>query len=292
MKVKIIGNGTWGNAIHSIIKTNCDDSSIVKRQEQVDTCDVIIMAVPTQSIRTALTFVPANHKHKILINTSKGIEKDTHLLPHQIIASVLGDGIDYFSLIGPSFADEVVKKMPTLVNLGYRKKINHNNMQRLFQTDYFRVRLTTGIEALELSAAFKNIYAIACGLADGMRYGVNTRIKLIVLAMEEMGGLFEKLHMKIDSNMTAGTMGDLLLTCNSTQSRNFSFGKLLAELPVDEALRKVEKTVEGYSSIGSLGHFKSKADVKLPLATFISEIVRTDNPKTVKKSFEQYVRRI
>lgn len=290
MKVKIIGNGAWGNALYSVVRLNCTEVSILKREEKVSDCDVIILSMPTQSIRESLKYISFSGKTRIIVNTAKGIEKSTHLLPHQIVNSAFGDEIDYYTLIGPSFAQEVIKKMPTLVNLGYVKKnTNNQKIKKLFQTDFFRVRLTIGVEVLELSAAFKNIYAIACGLAQGLGYGLNTRVKLIVLAIEEMTNLYKDLHLKFDSDMTAGTMGDLILTCNSIKSRNFAFGTLLAKHSVDKSLSKVNSTVEGFHSLASLEHFNKKARVRLPLATFVSSIIQINNPEIVKKSFEKFV---
>lgn len=291
MKIKIIGDGAWGKALYSVLTHNSKDVQILGRGDKAQDLEVVVLSVPTQSIREALSDITFSGKTKILVNTSKGIEKSTHLLPSQIIHEVLGQDIEYYTLIGPSFAQEVVEKMPTLVNLGY-KIMNSNNeyMKELFQTDFFRVRLTTGVDVLELSAAFKNIYAIACGLADGLGYGTNTRVNLIVLAMEEISILFHNLSLKIDSELTAGTIGDLILTSNSSESRNFTFGSYLVKHPVSTSLEKVSSTVEGYHSLSSLNYFKKKGNVQLPLASFVSAIVKLNNPEKVKTSFEDFVR--
>ena len=104
-----------------------------------------------------------------------------------------------------------------------------------------------------------------------------------------MNGLFKKLQLKRDSNTTAGTIGDLILTCNSTESRNFTFGKLLAAYSVDKSLGKINSTVEGYHSLSSIEYFKTLAKVELPLATFVSKIIQLNNPKKIKRYFENFV---
>ncbi len=290
MKVKILGNGVWGRAMFSVVEQNCSTVSFLKREEKSSDQDTIILSVPTQSIRDCLQYISFSGENKIIVNTAKGIEKNTHLFPWQIVHEVLGNDIEYYTLIGPSFADEVVKKMPTLVNLGYKKEgKNINKIQELFQTDFFKVKLTKGVEILEFSAAFKNIYAIVCGLADGLGYGTNTRIKLIILAIEEMSNWYKNLHLSIDSDMTAGTLGDLILTCNSIESRNFSFGAFLTQYSVEESLCKVNSTVEGFDSLPSIEYFKAQAKVELPLATFISDVVRQNDPQTVRKSFTDFI---
>lgn len=291
MNVKIIGNGAWGNALYSLVKQNCSTVSIVKRGQKIVEPDVVVLSVPTQSIRESLENISFGDKNIVIVNTAKGIEKFTHLLPYQLVQSILGSIIDYYTLIGPSFAQEVAKKMPTLVNLGYIKKGPKNSkIKNLFQSSFFRVKLTKGVEILELSAAFKNVYAIACGLADGLGYGTNTRVKIIVLAIDELKNLYKSLNWKIGSNVTAGTIGDLILTCNSAESRNFTFGSLLAKYNANEALARVSSTVEGVNSMSSVKYFEKKANIKLPLATFIANIVKTDNPRMAKKSFESFVK--
>ena len=290
MEVKIIGNGAWGKAIYSVVKKNTPTASFLLRGEKATVRDVLILSVPTQSIREALQLISFKEKHGIVINTAKGIEKNTHFLPQQIVSEAFGEDARYYSLIGPSFANEVVDEMPTIVNLGYTDENPLNqDVRNLFLTPYFRVRLTQNIEALELSGAFKNIYAIACGFANGLGYGANTRAKLLVLAIEEMSELHANLGHKMEVNMTAGTLGDLILTCNSIESRNFRFGSYLATHKKNEAFALVKSTVEGLDSLASVEYFKNKAKTKLRLASFICELVSMDKPKNAKKNFEDFV---
>ena len=293
MDIKILGNGNWGNALYSVIKQNCPTVSILKRGQTAAKADLVVLAIPTQSIRESLENISFGDKYKIIVNTTKGIEEFSHLLPFQIINKLYGNSINYFTLVGPSFAQEVVNKMPTLVNLAYTKKNSNDakisEIKNLFQTNFFRVKLTTNIEAVELSAAFKNIYAIACGLAQGLGYGTNTRVKLLVLAIDEIADLCKKLQWNVDSNATAGTVGDLILTCNSTESRNFTFGSLLAKYSVEEALSKVNSTVEGFYSLNSVKHFEKQAKVNLPLANFVFDVVKKNNPKKIKIQFKSFV---
>src|SRR5947209_1135218 len=101
MKVVIIGQGAWGKALYSVIKNNTDEISFAKKGEQISDADVIVLSVPTQSIRTCLKYLPYQ-KNLVIINTAKGIERETHLLPSQIIRSTLKNKVDYYTLIGPS----------------------------------------------------------------------------------------------------------------------------------------------------------------------------------------------
>ena len=182
MKIIVVGDGKWGSAIGSLLSENGREFSFWKKGDDLPDQAILIMCIPTQAIREVLTLHGKNLKNIIYINGAKGIEKVTHKLPYQIAMDILGKNIDYFSLIGPSFAEEVEEKMPTLVNIGYVKEQNAELIRDLFHTDYFRVRLTRGIRALELASAFKNVYAIACGVAEGLGFKVSL-VKTFSLGM-------------------------------------------------------------------------------------------------------------
>ncbi len=290
MKVLFVGNGAWGKAVASLVVQNTDNVSFWSEKNPQHDFDVVILTVPTQAIRF-LSEKLVLPEDVTIVNCAKGIERDSHMLPFQIVQDVYGQR-DYFSLMGPSFAQEVEKEMPTLVNLGYEKKEHVEKIKRLFETDFFRVRPSKGVAALELAAAFKNIYAIACGIADGIGYETNTRVKLMLLAMEEFESLCEKLHFDYERSALPAIVGDLILTCSSTQSRNFTFGKLLVKYPAEEALARVGATVEGYYTTASVSYFVDNYRVKLPLAQFVATIVREQRTQQIKSSFTDFVKHV
>jgi len=290
MNIVIVGKGKWGSAMGSLLKKNGQSFKFWKKGDALPSNSVIIMCIPTQAIRSILIESGKGLKHVIYINGAKGVERGTHKLPFQVASEILDGNIDYFSLIGPGFAEEVEKEMPTLVNIGFTKEKNSAAVRELFQTDYFRVRLTKGIRALELASAFKNVYAIACGLADGLGFETNTRVKLIILAIEEFYSLSRKLKYSIDTRALPGTIGDLILTCNSEESRNFSFGKLLAKYKTAQAIKKIGETVEGFTTVESIPYFEESSKVKLPLARFVYEIIKADNPSKAKTLFQEFVK--
>lgn len=291
MNVLIVGQGVWGRALYSLIEQNTKSVSFWKRGEPIVNTQVIVLAVPTESVRSVLGFVE-NNPEVLVINTTKGVESKTHLLPFEITRELLGEKVKYYSFLGPGFADEVMHKMPTLVNLGHFREENAEIIKQLFETEYFRVQATGSVEAIELAAAFKNIYAIVSGLAHGLGFGMNTRSQLITIALEEFYTLAEKLDYKIDKNALPAIIGDLILTCNSTQSRNFTFGKLLVEYSAVDAFKKVNSTVEGYTTVLSLDYFLKKADVELPLARFVSNVSRSTNHHNIRERFLEFIKRV
>jgi len=292
MKIIILGNGKWGQAMASLFTKNNKDFSFWQRDSEIQDNSILVNCLPTQVIREVLEKYGKNLKNFIIINGAKGIESKTHKLPYEIISDVLGEDIDYFTLIGPGFAQEIIDQMPTLVNIGYVKVKNSELVKNLFQTKYFRVRMVNQVKALEISGAFKNIYAIACGIADGLGFETNTKTKLIIIAIEELYRLSKNLSLVINEDMIAGTVGDLILTCSSEESRNFSFGKLLAKEKVKDALAIVGETTEGYHALESLRYCEQKAKVKLSLAGFVYEVVRKDDPGKIRSLFTSFVENV
>lgn len=290
MNIVIAGNGAWGSALASLLSENKIDFVFWKRGEKIPGNSIIILAIPTQAIRSFYETI-GTPDNVCIVNSAKGIEKDTHKTPHAITKEFFKDKpFEYLTLMGPSFADEVKAKMPALVNLGYVQKEQAKKIKMLFQTDYFRVRLTRGIEALELASAFKNIYAIATGLVEGLGYGVNTRVKLITLAIDEFYLLSKSLGFTFDKNAVPATIGDLVLTCSSTESRNFTFGKNLVSYSPEKSLARVGQTVEGYFSVASVPFFEKKANVRLPLARFVYEITHGEKNTDLRSKFNEFVK--
>ncbi len=293
MKIKILGKGVWGGAVASVIKKNNTTISFIDREEYSDDQEILIIAVPVQSIRSSLQYISLKSNTKIIINTSKGIERESHLLPYQIIKEVIKEHIEYYALLGPSFAQEVITEMPTVVNLGYNGNCSHlSEILNLFHTDFFIVRPAKGVEALELSGAFKNMYALICGLSEGLGYGVNTRVALIVMAMEEISELFKKLNIIVDPAATIGMTGDLILTCNSSESRNYTLGKYLAKFKVEESITRVGSTTEGYHSLASVEYFEQKAKMNLKVLRFIRSVIDKNDPSQVRGMFLEFVKKI
>jgi glycerol-3-phosphate dehydrogenase (NAD(P)+) len=290
MRINILGNGMWGSALGRLLSSNGHDVSFWDKKSQIEPRDLVVVAVPAQEIRGVVNNYGRNLKKAVILNSSKGIERKTHQIPSQIIKGVLGKEIEYFTLIGPSFALEVDHKMPTLVNLGGGNSGKTQSMCDLFETNYFRVRPTKSVEALELAGALKNVYAIACGIAEGLGFQINTRAKLITIAYEEYQKLAKQLGYVIDEDARPGILGDLVLTCSSLESRNFRFGKNLTSFCVKDSLAKINSTIEGYSTSFSVLNFSEKSP--MPLAEFILKIIEENNPEQIKNKFAEFVKNI
>ena len=123
-------------------------------------------------------------------------------------------------------------------------------------------------------------------MADGLGFGMNTRIQLMMLAMDEFYDLCRVLGYTVSKDAMPGTIGDLLLSCSSTESRNYTLGKLLIEYSVEECLVRINSTVEGIETVQSVPYFTTIS--KLPLAQFVQESLRP-NGTDVKTLFKAFI---
>lgn len=291
MKIVIVGSGAFGQAIEYILKKKNAEVFFAERGKEFE-ADVVVLCVPVQSIRDVLPLIKFPSETKIIVNTAKGIEETTHLFPFQIVDEFFKDAVEYYSLMGPSFSSELLKDMPTLVNIGYKTDAKSKELvKELFQTDTFRIKLSEGFEILEIASAMKNVYAIGCGIADGIGYGENTRVTLLTLAIDEMQQYFCSLTYKLCMDATGAMIGDLILTCSSPESRNYQFGKYLVTHTTQEALSQVNSTVEGVKTINSLEYFLSQTQIELPFASFIARIVK-ENISDVRKEFDEFLKKV
>jgi glycerol-3-phosphate dehydrogenase len=188
----------------------------------------------------------------------------------------------------------MIEKVPTLVNIGYASKTvtpeEKELIKNIFQTEYFRVRLTNSLAGIELAGALKNVYAIASGISQGLGYGLNTRAKLITLAVEEILMFCEKLHYVIDPRAMPGIIGDIVLTCGSTESRNFTFGEMLATHSVEDSLRHSNGVVEGYHTAEGFRHLTEQVHGDTPLAQLVFDILLGEKQTDIREGFLRFFR--
>ncbi|MBP9719623.1 MAG: hypothetical protein KBD46_04060 [Candidatus Levybacteria bacterium] len=292
MKVIIVGKGAFGTALHHIITQTGQDVSFAEKGQAIVHADVVVLAVPAQAVRSVVTLNKNLLKTVPIVNTSKGIEQTTHMLPFQIVADVLGTDVAYYSLMGPSFAGEMMQDMPTLVNIGYTKGKEIASIQKLFLTDTFRLRIIPDVRAIELAGVLKNVYAILCGISDGLGFGMNTRINLILLAYQEVLALSQTLQYPMTDASMPGVLGDLILSCTSSKSRNYCFGKELATHTVSDALNRVHATVEGYMTVLSLSYLQETTGAIMPCSMLLQRIVQQDTPKKTPQLFADFIRMV
>ncbi len=239
--------------------------------------ELICLAIPLQAYRKFLTDIKPSltGKHQFIL-VSKGIELDTHLLPTQIVAEVLGKEWSerVFSLSGPSFAQEVGNDLPTLVVLAGTNETLLTQLQKNLNCPRFRMYRNLDINGVELCGALKNVIAIAAGIATGMNLGANSLAALITRGLSEISRLGVVMGAQRETFAGLAGMGDLILTCNSTLSRNLRVGIALAEgHSLDHILNELGMVAEGVQTSKAAYQLSKKVGVELPITDVVYRIL-------------------
>ncbi|MEK7698546.1 MAG: NAD(P)H-dependent glycerol-3-phosphate dehydrogenase [Nitrospirota bacterium] len=239
----------------------------------------VLNVVPTQFTRSI--FKEAEKyisKDAVIISASKGIEQGTLLTVSAILKDITGLKIAVLS--GPSFAKEVLKKLPTAVTLATENADFSLQLQEIFNTHYFRVYTHTDVLGVELGGALKNVIAIASGISDGLGLGHNARAALITRGLAEIIRLGER--MGADKRTFSGLsgLGDLVLTCTGHLSRNYSVGVSLGKgMKLKDILSSTKSVAEGVATALSAFELSRKYGVEMPVVKQVHEVIYKDkNP--------------
>ncbi|KAG8736182.1 hypothetical protein FRC10_009578 [Ceratobasidium sp. 414] len=273
--------------------------------------DVVLFALPTQALRQVLQELhPRMPQNKIplLIFVNKGIETGTQALTLEIIAETCGTEVAKAStfLSGPSFAKEseffgdilgtlystrhssgtrlVIKRQPTTVSVSSLSLSHAQRTSDLFHQPWFRCYTGADPVGVELAGALKNVYAIASGIADGLGYENNTRAGLITRALAEMTRIgtaygaspltFLSLAASVDGSATTLGIGDLMLTCTSSKSRNYTVGYRLGKgEKLDDIVRTLGSVAEGVTTCEGLKPLTQKLGVYAPIADGVYSVL-------------------
>lgn len=242
--------------------------------EAIDDKDMIVLAVPSQYMRSVLTrLTPYKLSGKVFVSVTKGIENKTLKRMSEIAHELLGN-IEICVLSGPSIAREVVLGSPTTLvassgNLALAKEI-----QEIFITDRFRVYTNSDITGVELGGSLKNIIAIAAGISDSLDFGMNAKAALLTRGLIEMARLGVAMGAKKDTFYGLSGLGDLTTTCISKYSRNHHLGEEIGKgKSLKEALKETEMVVEGVATTESAYELARKHKVEMPIINEIYKVL-------------------
>jgi glycerol-3-phosphate dehydrogenase (NAD(P)+) len=235
----------------------------------------VLIAVPSSSFRALLQELAPRLNHSVRIAwATKGFERESGLLPHQVAHDVLGSGYTMAVLSGPTFAKEVGAGLPTAMvvastDAGFAMQIAED-----LASPGFRTYVSTDIAGVEIGGAVKNVIAVGAGLSDGLGFGANMRVALITRGLNEMTRLGVALGAHERTFMGLAGLGDLVLTCTDDQSRNRRCGLALARgLTVEQAMREIGQVVEGYRAAQVLREVARKLQLDLPICEGICRIL-------------------
>ncbi len=226
-----------------------------------------------------------------IIITSKGIEQNSGLLLPEVVVQVLGQGMrkNISCMSGPSHAEEVIQKLPTSVVAASYDPLLMRQVVDVFGTPFFRVYPNADMNGVAFGGAMKNIIAIACGISDGLGFGDNTKAALMTRGLHEIRKLSITKGCKPETLNGLSGMGDLCVTCLSKLSRNYMFGRLIAEgLEPQIAQENIGMVVEGAYSCVSALQLAQKNQIEVPITQAIYSILYEKlNPRDAVKTLLQ-----
>ncbi|WP_347298373.1 NAD(P)H-dependent glycerol-3-phosphate dehydrogenase [Dolosigranulum savutiense] len=308
-KVTVIGAGSWGTALASVLVENGHEVLIWCRSDQqadeinnqqtnekylpnttlpedltatsnleqaVHFSETLLFVLPTNAVRSVAEQIkPLISVPKFVIHATKGIERDSDLRISEVLADVLADKLAaVVALSGPSHAEEVMRRDITSITAASDDVVAAERVQSLFMNSYFRVYTNTDVIGVEIGAALKNIIAIGSGIITGLGYGDNARAALITRGLAEITRLGVKMGADPLTFSGLSGVGDLVVTCMSPHSRNFKAGQLIGQgYTVEAMLAEVGMVVEGfYTTIGA-NQLADKYEVDLPIARALYRVL-------------------
>jgi len=323
MRFGVIGGGSWGTSLGNVLSINKHQVVIYTNREEVkedinashmnsryfpfphkleksllattslnealNDVEGIIIAVPTSSYREVLEKINAILDHKVyFISVGKGFDPITHQRLSSLIREVIPEEKRYpvISLIGPSFAKEVLQKQLTCITAAGLDEKSLKVVQKAFSNDFFRVYINEDEIGAEYAAAIKNVIAIASGIAVGLGYKDDPKAALVTRGLHEVSKFGVLKGGKENTFFGLSGVGDLILTCSSLNSRNFQAGLQIGKENTSANFLKANKsTVEGVKTCKVIYDEAKKMKVEMPIVEAVYQVLYLDkSPKDVVKN--------
>ncbi len=305
--ISIIGAGAWGTALSILARRTGKNVTLQARETSVindinhrrknslflpghdldphiratksinESCrdiDALLLVTPAQYLRrTAVILSESLEKSTPIVICSKGIEQGSSMFMSEILHELLPHN-PLAVLSGPTFAHEVANNLPTAVTLACKDPYLGKELTQMLATPFFRIYQSTDVIGAEIGGAIKNVLAIACGIANGREMGKNAQAALITRGLAEIIRIAKSKNAKTETLMGLSGIGDLNLTCNALQSRNFSLGIALGQ---GHALQNIVKDrisiAEGMFSAVSVHKLGLKLSIETPLCSAVHSIL-------------------
>ncbi|MEX0306469.1 MAG: NAD(P)H-dependent glycerol-3-phosphate dehydrogenase [Ruegeria sp.] len=244
-----------------------DNIMVTADFEDAARSDVLLLAVPMQKLREALTLNADRLSGKTLVACCKGIELTSGLGPVAVLTQTVPDAHPAL-LTGPSFADDIAQGLPTALTLACADATLGQKLQQQLTTANLRLYRTTDTIGAELGGALKNVMAIGCGAAIGAGLGDSARAALITRGFAEMQRFATLRGARPDTLMGLSGLGDLVLTCSSELSRNYRFGLSMGlSQPFDSAT-----TVEGVATAQAMSEIAASEGLDMPISSTVAKL--------------------
>lgn len=252
--------------------------------------EAVFMVVPSGAMEYTISFAARSIKHNaVIVDVSKGVEPESlRLIPHLIIKHVRPAlKRNVVTISGPAIASQMVAKSYTAMNVAGKNRRAIRRVVEVLQNDYVKLVPTSDVIGVEAGGSFKNVYAIAVGICDGLGYGLNTKAALLTNALAELADLIKAMGGRRQTAYELAGLGDLMATAFSHESRNRQFGEYLGQgLNRAQAGKKMKQTVEGVAAAQCLSRLMKKYRLHGPLADMVYACLRTTgDPRRIFRKF-------
>ncbi|PWA12383.1 NAD(P)H-dependent glycerol-3-phosphate dehydrogenase [Pueribacillus theae] len=316
-KIAVLGAGSWGTALAIVLADNGYNVSVwtrrpeqaleitgqktnkkylpginlpenitanTKMEDVINGVDTIVLVTPTLSMREVLPKLNEKLQNPVtIIHASKGIEPDSLKRISEIIEEEVEEKHlkSVVVLSGPSHAEEVSLRQPTTVTVSSKDKQACEDAQDLFINNYFRVYTNQDIIGVEIGGALKNIIALGAGISDGLGHGDNSKAALMTRGLAEITRLGGQLGANPLTFAGLTGIGDLIVTCTSTHSRNWRAGYAIGQgKKLDEVLSGMGMAVEGVRTTLAASQLAERYGVSMPITSELYKVLfKNKNPK-------------
>ncbi len=307
MRCAVIGGGAWGSAIAHLAARGGHEVQLWAREadvvehinlthanprflpgamldpavratvsmdEALDGAEMIVYVAPSHVLRDVVRSTASRVRAEALaVVATKGIERRTLALMSDVVHSEM-PGHPVVALSGPSFALEVARGMPTAVVAASSDPAAAERVQLVLSSPVFRVYTNDDVTGVEIGGALKNVMAVATGIAEGVGLGLNSRAALITRGLAETTRLGVALGARPDTFAGLAGIGDLVLTCTGSLSRNRAVGMQVGQgEPLESVLAATESVAEGVTTTDSARALAEREGVDMPIVTAIARIL-------------------
>ena len=243
--------------------------------EALRDADVIVAAVPSHGMRDVLRrAAPLVRSDAIVVSAAKGLEQQTLFRPSEIVEQEFGSRVRVGVLSGPSFAAEMARELPTAVCIASTDPRVVEKVQADFRASYFRLYGTLDVVGVEIGGALKNVIAIAAGVVEGLGLGHNAQAGLITRGLAEIARLACAAGARRETLAGLTGLGDLVLTCTGSLSRNRHVGLELARgRALPDVLASMKTVAEGVRTTDAALALATRHGVELPIAAQVGELL-------------------
>lgn len=311
-RITILGDGSWGTACASLLAYNnihvtlwCYNEDVAheitqhqenrtflpdiklntdyihpttSHKEAVKNAQYICFAIPVKYMRSVIENCrPYMQPEQIWISLSKGIEQDTHLLPTQIVEDITPVSISTGVIAGPSFARELAQRKPTGMMCAMASQRAADPLINAFTSDITTIPYTDDVIGTQIGGALKNIYALASGIIDAKIDAYNTAALLTTYALSEMQAIAQVFGGKPETLSSLAGLGDLVLTCQGSHSRNRTVGqKIGSGVSLQDYLNEVDFVPEGINTVTAVNTMLHQQNLDAPIIQAVYDIIHND----------------